>query len=75
LQEMLTIKSDDVLGRANAYDAIIRGLPFKAPHLPASFNVLVSELKSLGLSIDLVGTQESKEDKEGEDKYKTEITR
>ncbi len=41
LQEMLTIKSDDVVGRANAYDAIIRGLPIKAPHVPASFNVLV----------------------------------
>jgi DNA-directed RNA polymerase subunit beta len=62
LQEMLTIKSDDVLGRANAYDAIIRGLPIKAPHVPASFNVLVSELKALGLGVDLVGLRETKEE-------------
>ncbi|HRY52655.1 MAG TPA: DNA-directed RNA polymerase subunit beta [Candidatus Portnoybacteria bacterium] len=58
LQEVLTIKSDDVLGRANAYDAIIRGLPIKAPHVPASFNVLVSELKALALAVDLVGVKE-----------------
>jgi len=58
LQEMLTIKSDDVLGRANAYDAIIRGLPIKAPHVPASFNVLVSELKALALGVDLIGVKE-----------------
>ena len=53
LQEMLTIKSDDVAGRANAYDAIIRGHKIKAPHIPASFDVLVSELKALGLSVEL----------------------
>jgi len=62
LQEMLTIKSDDVLGRANAYDAIIRGLPIKAPHVPASFNVLVSELKALSLGIDLIGVKETLDD-------------
>jgi DNA-directed RNA polymerase subunit beta len=54
LQEMLTIKSDDVLGRANAYDAIIRGKTIQAPHVPASFNVLVNELKALGLNVELV---------------------
>jgi DNA-directed RNA polymerase subunit beta len=54
LQEMLTIKSDDVTGRANAYDAIIRGKPIQAPNIPASFNVLVSELKALGLNVELV---------------------
>ncbi len=54
LQEMITIKSDDVIGRASAFDAIIRGEEIKKPSLPASFNVLVSELKSLGLSVDLV---------------------
>jgi len=64
LQEMLTIKSDDVLGRANAYDAIIRGLPIKAPHVPASFNVLVSELKALALGVDLVGVKENIENEE-----------
>ena len=54
LQEMITIKSDDVVGRAAAFDAIIRGEEIKKPSLPASFNVLVSELKSLGLSVELV---------------------
>jgi DNA-directed RNA polymerase subunit beta len=51
LQEMLTIKSDDVLGRSAAFESIIRGTEIKKPNLPASFNVLVSELKSLGLSV------------------------
>ena len=58
LQEMLTIKSDDVVGRANTYDAIIRGQQIKAPNVPASFNVLISELKSLALDIDLIGLKE-----------------
>lgn len=51
LQEMLTIKSDDVLGRSAAFESIIRGTDIKKPNVPASFNVLVSELKSLGLSV------------------------
>jgi len=54
LQEMLTIKSDDVIGRANAYDSIIKGRPIQAPHLPSSFNVLLSEIRSLGFAINLV---------------------
>jgi DNA-directed RNA polymerase subunit beta len=53
LQEMLTIKSDDIAGRAGAYDTIIRGKPIQAPNIPASFNVLVSELKALGLNVEL----------------------
>ena len=64
LQEMLTIKSDDVMGRANAYDAIIRGLPIKTPNLPASFNVLMSEMKALGLNVELTGIKEQKEEEE-----------
>src|SRR3989338_7622243 len=55
LQEMLTIKSDDVLGRAAAYDAIVRGERFKNPNLPASFHVLVNELKALSLDVELRG--------------------
>ncbi|HUY69725.1 MAG TPA: DNA-directed RNA polymerase subunit beta [Candidatus Tyrphobacter sp.] len=51
LQEMLTIKSDDVPGRGAAYEAIIRGEEIKKPNVPASFNVLVSELKALGLAV------------------------
>ncbi|MFH1461062.1 MAG: DNA-directed RNA polymerase subunit beta [Patescibacteria group bacterium] len=54
LQEMLTFKSDDVIGRANAYDSIIRGKKIQAPNIPASFNVLVNELKALGLNVELV---------------------
>ncbi|MEA2113199.1 MAG: DNA-directed RNA polymerase subunit beta [Patescibacteria group bacterium] len=55
LQEMLTIKSDDISGRTNVYDAIIRGKEIQAPNIPASFNVLVSELKALGLETKMVG--------------------
>ena len=61
LQEMLTIKSDDVLGRAAAYDAIVRGERFKNPNLPASFHVLVNELKALALDVELKGVKEEVE--------------
>jgi DNA-directed RNA polymerase subunit beta len=54
LQEMLTIKSDDVLGRAKTYEAIVNGEPIVAPHLPESFKVLLSEIKGLGLNIELI---------------------
>jgi len=54
LQEMITIKSDDVAGRSGAYDSIIRGKKIQSPNIPASFNVLVNELKSLGLGVELV---------------------
>jgi len=53
LQEILTIKSDDVLGRAAAYNAILKGEEIQTPNVPASFNLLVLELKSLGLSVEL----------------------
>ncbi|MBI4991826.1 MAG: DNA-directed RNA polymerase subunit beta [Candidatus Harrisonbacteria bacterium] len=61
LQEMLTIKSDDVLGRSAAYESIIRGEPIRSPNIPASFNVLVSELKALGLNVDLITDREQSE--------------
>jgi len=54
LQEMLTIKSDDVLGRAKTYESIVNGEPVRAPHLPESFKVLLSEIKGLGLNIELL---------------------
>ncbi|MDR0397937.1 MAG: DNA-directed RNA polymerase subunit beta [Candidatus Nomurabacteria bacterium] len=54
LQEMLTIKSDDVYGRAKAYEAIIKDEPIVGPKLPEGFNVLVKELQGLGLRIDLL---------------------
>jgi len=53
LQEMLTIKSDDILGRSKTYESIIKDESIKAPSVPASFNVLVQELKALGLSVEL----------------------
>ncbi|MEK7620806.1 MAG: DNA-directed RNA polymerase subunit beta [Patescibacteria group bacterium] len=54
LQEMLTIKSDDVYGRAKAYESIIKDEPITGPKVPESFNVLVKELQGLGLRVDLV---------------------
>ncbi len=53
LQEILTIKSDDVIGRAKAYEAIVKGDPLPQPGTPESFNVLVHELRGLGLSINM----------------------
>lgn len=54
LQEMLTIKSDDVYGRAKAYESIIKHEPIEGPKLPEGFNVLVKELQGLGLKVDLL---------------------
>ncbi len=54
LQEMLTIKSDDVYGRAKAYESIIKNEPITGPKVPESFNVLVKELQGLGLRVDLL---------------------
>ncbi|MBI2592531.1 hypothetical protein HYW36_03590 [Candidatus Saccharibacteria bacterium] len=54
LQEMLTIKSDDVYGRAKAYESIIKGTTIQGPKVPESFNVLVKELQGLGLKVDLL---------------------
>lgn len=53
LQEILTVKSDDVMGRSAAYESIIKGEQIKTPNVPESFNVLVSELKSLGLNVEV----------------------
>ena len=53
LQEILTIKSDDVTGRAKAYEAIVKGDPMPTPGIPESLNVLLHELRGLGLSITL----------------------
>ncbi len=53
LQEMLTIKSDDVVGRATTYESILKGEPIKNPNIPASFNLLVAELKSLGMGVEV----------------------
>jgi len=57
LQEILTIKSDDVSGRSKAYEAIIKGEPIKKLNVPESFNVLIRELKGLALDIQLLDDQ------------------
>ncbi len=54
LQEMLTVKSDDVQGRVSTYEAIVKGVPIEDPSLPAAFRVLVKELQSLGLAVEAV---------------------
>ncbi len=53
LQEILTVKSDDVLGRAKAYEAIVKGDPMPMPGIPESLNVLLHEMRGLGLSVNL----------------------
>ena len=72
LQEMLTIKSDDVVGRARAFEAIVKGIDIPEATVPESFRVLVRELNSLGLSIEALGgvyKEENEEEsgKEGEE--------
>ncbi len=54
LQEMLTVKSDDVQGRVKTYESIVKGEPIEEPGIPASFKVLVKELQSLGLSVEAI---------------------
>lgn len=58
LQEMLTIKSDDVTGRAKAYESIVKGEDVSQPGVPESFKVLVKELQSLGLSVEVINEEE-----------------
>ena len=70
LQEMLTIKSDDVSGRSAVYEAIVRGEKVRKQNIPASFNVMVNELKALGLSVEQLsaegeGVSEEDENEEG----------
>jgi DNA-directed RNA polymerase subunit beta len=54
LQEIITVKSDDVVGRAKTYEAIVKGDPMPTPGVPESFNVLLHEMRGLGLSVNLV---------------------
>ena len=71
LQEMLTIKSDDVPGRSKAYEAVIKGEPIKKLNVPESFNVLVRELKGLCLNVDLI-SEKPVEGAEDEEEQETE---
>jgi DNA-directed RNA polymerase subunit beta len=71
LQEILTIKSDDVTGRAKTYEAIVKNEDILQPGVPESFKVLVKELQSLGLAIEVINEEEkatAEEAKEGEEK-------
>ena len=61
LQEFLTVKSDDVPGRSKMYEAIVKGENFLTPGLPESFNVLIKELQSLGLDVELLKSREGSE--------------
>jgi DNA-directed RNA polymerase subunit beta len=64
LQEFLTVKSDDVDGRVKMYDSIIRGESISEPGVPESFKVLVSELKALGLNVELLEETQAQEKQE-----------
>ena len=58
LQEVLTVKSDDVAGRVKTYEAIVKGEPIGQPGVPESFNVLLKELQSLGLAVELLNEED-----------------
>ncbi|MEK7778228.1 MAG: DNA-directed RNA polymerase subunit beta, partial [Chloroflexota bacterium] len=58
LQEMLTVKSDDVVGRVKVYESIVKGEDVVQPGIPESFHVLLKELQSLGLSVELLNEAE-----------------
>ena len=58
LQELLTVKSDDVLGRVQTYEAIVKGEEIQPPRVPESFKVLIKELQSLGLNVEILNANE-----------------
>jgi DNA-directed RNA polymerase subunit beta len=74
LQEMLTVKSDDVQGRVKTYEAIVKGEPIEEPSIPASFRVLVKELQSLALAVEAV-TDSGEVIKFGKDEERTKPPR
>jgi vacuolar-type H+-ATPase subunit I/STV1 len=73
LQEILTIKSDDVLGRVKAYEAIVKGENIPEPGIPESFKVLVKEMQSLCLDVEILGEtgEEIELKEEDEDIFRT----
>ncbi|MBS3752051.1 MAG: DNA-directed RNA polymerase subunit beta [Anaerolineales bacterium] len=74
LQEMLTVKSDDVVGRVQAYEAIVKGEPIEDIGIPASFRVLVKEMQSLGLAIEAI-TDDGEVISFGKEDSRTQIPR
>lgn len=73
LQEMLTVKSDDVMGRGHAYESIIKGEKIQTPNIPASFFVLVNEMKGLGLNVELIGKETAVEEETKAAKIEAEL--
>ncbi len=69
LQEMLTVKSDDIIGRSKTYEAIVKGEPIQEVGVPEAFKVLVKELQSLGLSVTILGEDERPVDIDDAAKY------
>jgi len=67
LREILTIKSDDIQGRSAAFDSIVKGERLKQPNLPASFNVLLKNLRGLALDVELVNRDRSGEDSDSDE--------
>jgi DNA-directed RNA polymerase subunit beta len=67
LREMLTIKSDDIVGRSAAFDSIVKGERIKQPNIPASFNVLLNNLRGLGLDVELLKDPANRAGKKVED--------
>ncbi len=66
LQEMLTVKSDDVVGRTKVYEAIVKGDDTFEAGIPESFNVLVKEMRSLGLNVELSSLDRGRDDEDGD---------
>jgi DNA-directed RNA polymerase subunit beta len=62
LREILTIKSDDIQGRSQAFDSIVKGEHLKQPNIPASFNVLLKTLRGLALNVELLSKSQSTEE-------------
>jgi DNA-directed RNA polymerase subunit beta len=67
LQEMLTVKSDDVVGRTKVYEAIVKGDDTFEAGIPESFNVLVKEMRSLGLNVELKSLSDGEDDEDGDE--------
>jgi len=75
LQEMLTIKSDDIVGRAQAFGAIVKGEPIPEARVPESFKVLIRELNSLGLAVDVEGIMRGSAEEDNENDELNEFDR
>ena len=69
LQEMITIKSDDVVGRSAAFDAIVKGEEITQSNAPASFNVMLNNLRGLALDVELNSDDESKRSRAQETRH------